>query len=292
MEYVNFSKMHGLGNDFVVITDLEGKVARYNDIAKQMCNRNTGIGADGLLVVRKGERTDYKMIMYNPDGSQAETCGNGIRCFAKYLLDHGLITGREIRIEDVVKSVNVKLNEGDEKTRQISVDMGEPKFYEAEKVTMNPKEYVFQRGSIKGIVDFPIEKNGVTYLITYISMGNPHAVIFDRDYGSLDLAIEGPAIGKATRYFPKKTNVEFVEVINPNEIDIKVWERGAGITLACGTGACASTVASILKGKTEEEVLVHLPGGDLNTRWDPKNNHVYMKGPAETVCEGVFLLKH
>ncbi|MBI2651278.1 diaminopimelate epimerase [Candidatus Woesearchaeota archaeon] len=287
---MNFSKMHGLENDFVIITDLEGKIGRYNNIARQMCNRNLGIGADGLLVVRNGERTPYKMVIYNPDGSQAETCGNGIRCFAKYLHDHGLISGREIRIEDVVKSVDVEINEGDGKKRQVRVDMMEPKFYEPEKVTMNPKEYLSPRGLIRGIVDFPIEQDGIIYLITYISMGNPHVVIFNRDYESLDLAVEGPAIGKATQYFPKKTNVEFVDVINPNKINVKVWERGAGITLACGTGACASTVASILKGKTAEEVLVHLPGGDLTISWDSKNDHVYMEGPAETVCEGIFLM--
>lgn len=282
---MEFIKMHGLGNDFVFLDHYSVQPASgspegdYPELARKLCHRQFGIGADGVIVILPSETADAKMRIFNSDGSEAEMCGNGIRCFARYIFDQGYVQTNPIKAETLagILSLDLKLEEG--KILGVRVDMGEPIL----KAGLIP---VLAQGEPVLGAELQVKDEIFTY--TAVSMGNPHCIIFVNGYEGLDFERLGPAIEKHP-LFPRKTNVEFIQVNSRNEITMKVWERGTGPTLACGTGACASVVASILNDKTDRTVTVHLPGGDLKIEWNRENNHVYMTGPATYVFKGQTL---
>lgn len=275
---MKFTKMHGLGNDYIYINAINEVVDNPEQLAVKLSRKHYGIGADGLILIKQSDVADFKMDMYNADGSRAEMCGNGIRCVAKYVYDNKLTDKTEILIETLSGVKRLFLEVDHEIVKMVTVEMGQP---------------VLQSSKIPVISDKEITKNekleisGVNHKITCVSMGNPHTVIFVDDIKDVELEEIGPKIERHPM-FPKKTNVEFVEVITNNIIRMRVWERGTGITLACGTGACASVVASILNGYTGRRVDVILDGGILTVDWNELSNMVSMRGPAETVFEGNF----
>ncbi len=274
---MNFTKMHGLGNDFIVIAgeqELPGNVA---DLAVRLCNRFFGIGADGLVYILPSEQADFKMRIINSDGTEAEQCGNAIRCVSKYVYDNGLTDQQEITVETLgagVQKVQLSVQEG--KVATVRVNMGQPILQGLQVPTTVNQEQV---------VDYPLEVDGHQFRVTAVSMGNPHCVIYVEDAVNFDLAVWGPKL-EVHPMFPRKTNVEFATVQNRTFTDMRVWERGAGPTLACGTGACATLVASVMNGLADREGTVSLKGGDLFIEWDEADNHVYMTGPAEEVFKG------
>ncbi len=275
MPVINFTKMHGLGNDFVVIDSRKDKLDSLNlkDLAIAMCDRHFGIGADGLLIVYSSQKAHYRMQIFNPDGSEPEMCGNGIRCFAKYVYEADKLSEEVISVETLVGLILPAVILGPDKTVVgVEVDMGTPK-------TINNDP-----STALGTSQLTI--NNREYTIQEISMGNPHAVIFVDDLTQIDLYDVGPKI-ENDPHFPNRTNVEFVKILNDKEIEVLVWERGAGETLACGTGACACVAAASLAGKTQKRVLVHLPGGDLDIEWG-EDQRILMRGPAKNVFEGKY----
>lgn len=277
---MEFIKMHGLGNDFVFLdhfSHAEMKVD-YPELAKKLCHRQFGIGGDGLVVILPSKAADARMRIFNSDGSEPEMCGNGIRCFARYVYDQGIVSSNPMLVETGagILKLNLSIQEG--QVQGVQVDMGEP---------ILKAELIPVLGEGEPVLGQMIEVLGEKFIYTAVSMGNPHCVIFVDDFSTLDFDRFGPAIEKH-QLFPKKTNVEFIKINSSQEITMKVWERGAGPTLACGTGACASTVAAVLNDKTERAVTVHLPGGDLLVEWGP-DNHVYMTGPASYVFKGEWL---
>ncbi|MCK8825426.1 diaminopimelate epimerase [Fuchsiella alkaliacetigena] len=276
---MEFTKVHGLGNDFIIVNGFEEDLKQPNRVAQEVCARNFGVGADGLVLVLPTEvvEADFRMRIFNPDGSEPEMCGNAIRCFAKYLYERGLTEKKSIKVETLAGIIVPELIIEDGRVEAVKVDMGPPGLKSSEiPITEVDKEQVVQES---------LTVNGEEYEITAVSMGNPHCVIFVDDVDSFPVAEVGPQIEEHPR-FPEKTNVEFIEVLNEQELEMRVWERGAGITLACGTGACASAVAAILNDLTARKVEVHLLGGDLTIEWAEENNRVYMTGPAEEVFKG------
>ncbi|SJZ97474.1 diaminopimelate epimerase [Selenihalanaerobacter shriftii] len=275
---MNFTKMHGLGNDFVLVNGFEEDINDLNELAQQICDRHFGVGADGLVLILPSEieEADFRMRIFNPDGSEPEMCGNAIRCFGKYVYENSLTDKNKIKVETLAGIIIPELIfEGDE-VEAVKVDMGEPRLHSDDiPITGVDKDKVVKE---------KLDIDGEEYEITTVSMGNPHCMVFVDDADEFPVAEIGPKIEEHPR-FPAKTNVEFIEVVNSAEIKMRVWERGAGVTLACGTGACGSTVASILNELTDNKVEVHLLGGDLTIEW-AKNNHVYMTGPAEEVFIG------
>ncbi|NLJ99657.1 MAG: diaminopimelate epimerase, partial [Clostridia bacterium] len=273
---MEFVKMHGLGNDFIFIE--ESKVpqySRFGDLARKLCHRHFGIGADGLIIVAASNTADAKMRMFNPDGSEAEMCGNAIRCFGKYTYERGLHSSKEMIVETLAGLIKPKLNIKDDEIISVTVDMGKPRLYPDEiPVDFEGPEMVNEK----------LHVGDMEFKITCVSMGNPHCVIFTPQVEKIQLSQWGPKISQHP-IFPQSTNVEFVQVIDSKNIKMRVWERGAGETLACGTGACASAVAGVLNDKCQEKVNVSLPGGNLEIHWKDKN-HVYMTGPAEEVFKG------
>ena len=274
---MKFTKMQGIGNDYVYVNCFKEEVKDPAAVARFVSDRHFGIGSDGLILIRPSEKADCTMDMYNLDGSQGAMCGNGIRCVAKYAYDYGIVDKTDIAVETKagIKYLHLTLKDG--KVSEVRVNMGAP-ILEAEKIPIvSEKEQV---------IDEPLEVEGKEYYITGVSMGNPHAVIF-LDYSPKELVLEkiGPSFENHKR-FPDRINTEFVHVLNRNTVEMRVWERGSGETMACGTGACAVAVASILNGFTEDEVTVKLLGGDLKIFWDRKENLVYMTGPATTVFDG------
>lgn len=276
-EQIRFTKMHGCGNDYVYVNCLEETVHDPERVAKIVSDRHFGIGSDGLILIQKSEVADFRMSMYNADGSEGKMCGNGVRCIAKYVYDHGMTDKKTITLETRggIKVLNLTLGE-DGLVSQVEVDMGKPIL----KPELIP---VALPGDI--VISEPVEVNGRSYDITCVSMGNPHAVVFVKDTDTIDIEKLGPSFEKHP-VFPDRVNTEFVQVINEHTIKMRVWERGAGETLACGTGACASVVACFLNGMTEDTVLVHLRGGDLKIHYDHDENRVMMTGPAVTVFQG------
>jgi diaminopimelate epimerase len=271
-----FVKMHGLGNDFVLIDCRTDGLPGMNmpELARRLGDRRLGIGFDQLLLLYPSACADFKMLIYNADGGEVEMCGNGIRCFAKYIWDRNLSAKDVLEVETLAGIIKPE-RAGD----MVKVDMGEP-VLEPSRIPANiPPSYQGR------VVDYPLTVKDREFRITLVSMGNPHAVIFlEEDLAHFPLEVYGPAIERHA-LFPKRTNVEFIRVKNRTGIDMRVWERGAGITLACGTGASAAGVAAMLKGLTDRKVTVHLAKGDLLIQW-AENNHVYMTGPAEEVFEG------
>lgn len=274
---MKFTKMQGLGNDYVYVNCLKEKIADPPELARRISDRHFGVGSDGLIMINPSDKADFEMEMYNADGSRAEMCGNGIRCVGKYVYDYGLTDKTQISVETLAGIKHLDLTVENGKATLVKVDMGQPVF-EPDRIPVKAE------GSM--VVDEPLEVDGKEYRMTCISMGNPHAVIFvDQDVRELPLEEIGPSFENHER-FPKRINTEFVRVIDRHTAQMRVWERGSGETLACGTGTCAAAVACVLNGLTEDEVTVHLLGGDLYIKWDRKKNTIYMTGPAEIVFEG------
>jgi diaminopimelate epimerase len=276
-QMMNFTKMHGLGNDFIIVTGESKLPDQASELAIKLCDRFFGIGADGLVYILPSEKADFMMRIMNSDGSEAEQCGNAIRCVSKYVFDHNLIQQTEISIETIgagAQKVQLFIKEG--KVDTVRVDMGQPIL----KGTLVPT--TVDQDTVK---DYPIEVDGREFRFTAVSMGNPHCVIYVDDAINMDLQTWGPKL-ETHPMFPRKINVEFVTVKSRDYADMRVWERGAGPTLACGTGACATLVASVLNGLTDREAIVSLKGGHLFIEWNESDNHVYMTGPAQEVYKG------
>ncbi len=273
---MKFIKMQGLGNDFVLVNCLDEKLpGDFGEISRKLCDRHFGIGADGLVLILPSATADIRMRIFNPDGSEPEMCGNAIRCFARYVYEHNIVRKRIIRVETLAGVIVPELVVDGERVVSVKVDMGEPRL---------ERRLIPMEGPPGRVVNDPVTLDGSTYNVTCVSMGNPHCVIFVNDVSTVPLAEIGPAM-ETHPLFPRKTNVEFVQVLNRGEVNMRVWERGAGETLACGTGACATGVACVLNNLTGREITVHLAGGDLIIEW-AEDNHVYMTGPAEYVFNG------
>lgn len=273
---MKFTKMHGCGNDYVYVNCFKEQVDDPSKLAVQVSDRHFGIGSDGLILICPSEQADFRMRMFNADGSEGKMCGNGVRCIAKYVYDYGLTDKTRISIETKggIKYLDLQVENG--KVKTVKVDMGEP--------ILNTKEIPVEWQKEKMIGE-KVKINGQEYEMTCVSMGNPHAVVWVDDTASLPLEKIGPIFEKHAM-FPERVNTEFVQILNKKEVNMRVWERGSGETLACGTGACATAVACILNGKTEEKVIIHLLGGDLKIEYDKKTNHVFMTGPATIVFDG------
>lgn len=275
----SFSKWHGLGNDFVIVDGFKEHIQNYEQLAPKVCDRHFGIGADGLVVLLPSDTADFRMRIFNSDGSEAEMCGNVTRCMAKYVYENAMTAKTKITIETKAGLIKPELIFSGETISTIKVDMGEPRL---------------QRGQIPmtgesndGAVNVPLSAGDGIYAITAVSMGNPHCVIFVEDLDAIDLAYIGPKL-ETHPAFPKKTNVEFVQVLSPQRLRMRVWERGAGVTMACGTGACASLVAGVLNEKANRQAVFELDGGELQIEW-AADNHVYMAGPAAEVFRGQYM---
>lgn len=280
---MKFTKMHGCGNDYIYVNGIKEKIEDEVRTARFVSDRHFGIGGDGMIIIKKSDIADFEMVMYNADGSRAEMCGNGIRCVAKYVYDYNLTDKTSISIESMGKVKYIDLTVGaDGKAESIKVDMGAP-VLKADDVPVLSDN--------KTVVNEDIDVDGIIYKMTCVSMGNPHAVIFiDEDVKDFPLEKIGPLFENHNR-FPNRTNTEFAKVVDRNNIDMRVWERGTGETLACGTGTCATVVAAILNGLTDNDVTVHLLGGDLKIHWSGDvNDSVIMSGPAATVFEGEIKL--
>ena len=277
---MKFTKMHGIGNDYVYVNCFQETVENPSEVAIKVSDRHFGIGSDGLILIKPSEKADFEMEMYNADGSQGAMCGNGIRCVAKYVYDYGLTDKTSISVDTKsgVKYLELTVEEG--KVREFRVNMGSPEL-QTEKI---PMIYPMDK-----VISQPLNVHEQIYEVTAVSMGNPHAVVYLDDVKNLKIEEAGHYFEKH-RAFPESVNTEFVRVIDRNTVEMRVWERGSGETLACGTGACAVTVASVLNGYTEEEVTVKLLGGDLKIFWDREKNLVYMTGPAAVVFDGEIQL--
>lgn len=275
---MKFTKMHGLGNDYVYVNCFEEKIDNPPAVARFVSDRHFGIGSDGLIMINPSKTADFEMEMYNADGSRGEMCGNGIRCVAKYVYDYGLTDKTQISVETLggIKYLDLTVEDG--KVSLVKVDMGKPEL-EADLIPI-----ISER---EQVIDEPIEVDGKEYHMTGVSMGNPHAVIYVDDVKGLDLEKIGPKFENHER-FPKRINTEFVHCIDRQTVEMRVWERGSGETLACGTGACAVAVSSILNNLTDTQVTVKLLGGDLQIEWDREKNRVFMTGPATVVFDGVI----
>lgn len=267
---MEFTKMHGCGNDYVYVNGFTNKIENPNKLSEIVSNRNFGIGSDGLIVINPSDVADFKMSMYNADGSEGKMCGNGIRCVAKYVYDNKMTDKTTITVETLSGIKTLVLNVEDEKVKTVRVNMGTPILKSKDVPVVSDKEQV---------IDEPIKVNDKEYRITCVSMGNPHAVTFIDDTDSLEIEKIGPLF-ENNEIFPDRVNTEFIQVVDKNNIKMRVWERGSGETLACGTGACASVVACVLNGLTENKVTVSLLGGDLFIEYNQEENVVYMTGPA------------
>jgi diaminopimelate epimerase len=273
---MKFTKMHGCGNDYIYVNCMESMIENPEETAIRVSDRHFGVGSDGLILICPSKTADFRMAMYNADGSEGKMCGNGVRCIAKYVYEYGLTDKKQISIETKggIKYLDLTVEDG--KVVLVKVDMGAP--------ILTPEQIPVKLGKER-CVNETITVEGTEYPITCVSMGNPHAVTFVADTDSLPLEKIGPGF-EHHEVFPDRVNTEFVQVLNRKEVNMRVWERGSGETLACGTGACATVVACVLNGKTDHEVTVHLLGGDLFLKYDEENNTVWMTGPAAVICDG------
>jgi diaminopimelate epimerase len=274
---ITFTKMHGTGNDYIYIDNRDNRIKKPNELAQEMSDRHYGIGSDGLILIMKSATSDFRMRMFNADGSEAEMCGNGIRCFAKYVFDHGLTDKKSLDIETLAGIKHLELTIHNKKVTSAMVDMGEP-ILRRDRIPMLGKPGMV----VSEILQLP---DGASFEITALSMGNPHSVIFVEDVERFPVEKYGPII-ESHDFFPQRTNVEFVQIVTRDEVIQRTWERGSGETLACGTGASAVTVASIITKQTDRQLTIHLRGGDLKTEWREETNRVYMTGPAVEVFQG------
>ena len=287
---MKFTKMHGLGNDYVYVNGFDERVDDPAALARRVADRHFGVGGDGLILILPSEAADVRMRMFNADGTESEMCGNGVRCVAKYAFDHGLTRRNPMRVETGRGVLTLAMRVVEGKVREVTVSMGEP-ILEAEKVpTTLPGPRVIDRP----LADLPawravppgwLSTPGIEPRITCVSMGNPHVVLYCADVSRVPLAEIGPLL-EHLEVFPRRINVHFVQVEGPGEVTMRTWERGSGITLACGTGACAVAVAGVLTGRTSRKLLAHLPGGDLALEWRESDNMVTMTGPATEVFTG------
>ena len=274
---MRFTKMHGLGNDYVYVNGfVERPPADPAAVSVRVSDRHFGIGGDGLILIVPSEKADARMRMFNADGSESEMCGNGLRCVAKYVYDHGIARKPRLALETGRGVLTVDLEVTNDKVSRVRVNMGEPILKSAAIPTTLPGDPP---------VNAPLSVGGQEYAVTGVSMGNPHAVIYCDDVSRVPLEQVGPLLETAS-VFPRRCNIHFVQVHSANEVTMRTWERGSGITLACGTGACAVAVAGVLTGRTARKLLAHLPGGDLELEWSEADNSVYMTGPATEVFSG------
>lgn len=275
---MRFTKMHGLGNDYVYVNCFKEKIENPPEAARYVSDRHFGVGSDGLIMINPSEKADFEMEMYNADGSRAEMCGNGIRCVAKYVYDYGLTDQTAISVETLggIKYLDLTVEDG--KVELVKVDMGKPEL-ESGKIPI-----VMEHSSDK-VIAAPIVVDGKEYRMTGISMGNPHAVVYVEDVRGLEIEEIGPKFECHER-FPQRINTEFVKVLDRENVEMRVWERGSGETMACGTGACAVAAACMLNGLTEDKITVKLLGGDLQIEWDREADKIYMTGPAAVVFDG------
>ena len=273
---MKFTKMQGLGNDYVYVNCFKETIENPPEMAKKVSNRNFGIGSDGLIMINPSDVADFEMEMYNADGSRSEMCGNGIRCVGKYVYDYGLTEKEHISVETLAGIKYLDLTVEDGKVKLVKVDMGSPELV--------PENIPIVADGNR-VIDEPINVNGTEYRMTGVSMGNPHAVVYVEDVKGLDIETIGPAFENHER-FPNRVNTEFVKVLDRNTVEMRVWERGSGETMGCGTGACAVAVACIINGFTEDKVTVKLLGGDLQIEWDKEADKIYMTGPAEVSFDG------
>lgn len=276
---IQFAKMHGAGNDYIYVNGFEQSIDDPEVLAREVSDVHFGIGADGLVIILPSERADFRMRMFNADGSEAEMCGNATRCVGKYVYEMGLTASDCITLDTLggIKTLHLHINNG--VVESVTVDMGQPILRPSEipVASRDPKIKIAEREII----------NNKEYIITGISMGNPHAVIFVDEITDEQVLAEGPVL-ECADIFPRKANIEFAKILDRNNIAMRVWERGTGETWACGTGACATAVAAMLNGLTDRTVTLHLRGGDLQIEWDKETDRVNMTGPAEWVCEGIF----
>jgi len=275
---MKFTKMHGAGNDYIYVNGFEEQIENPVEFAIKYSDRHKGIGSDGLVMILPSESCDFRMRMFNADGSESEMCGNASRCIGKFVYDKGLTAKTEVTLETLAGVKVLKLELGaDGFVEKVTVDMGEP-ILEGTKI---PTTF-----DMPTVIDVPVTFNEkIHYNITGVSMGNPHAVIFTTGVLELNLPEIGPVIENAA-IFPRRTNTEFIEVVSNNYVKMRVWERGSGETMACGTGACAAVVAGVLNGKNDRKTTVELLGGELTIEWKESDNHVYLTGGATTVFEG------
>lgn len=275
---IKFTKMQGLGNDYVYMDCTESGVPdNVSSLAQFVSSRHFGIGSDGLILICASDTCDFKMKMYNVDGSEAQMCGNGIRCVGKFVYDKGLTNKTKITVETLAGIKVLELNVTNDKVETVKVDMGEP-ILEAKKIPVIADEIE----PVKNLMITALEK---VFKFTCVSVGNPHAIAIVEDVENFDVKKYGSVL-EVDKHFPEKANIEFAQIIDRNTIKMRVWERGSGETMACGTGASATAVACNLNGLVEDEVTVKLLGGDLNIKWNKEDNHIYMTGPAVTVFEG------
>lgn len=283
MTEIAFSKMEGLGNDFIVMDDRDGAVAGcmpYSRLAEKLCDRHFGIGGDGIILVRTAADHDIRFVIYNSDGSEAGMCGNGMRCFAKYLYEKKILPQKQVRVETAAGTVIPRVDvDVDNQVTSVMVDMGVP--------VLACRKIPFVSDADTAVEEIIDMGDGQKVTATVVHVGNPHAVVFVENLSDVDVKKQGRALEIHPR-FPEKTNVEFIQVMDDQTLQMKVWERGAGITLACGTGACAALTAAHLTGRTKNQVTVNLDGGDLSIFWDKKTNHLFKTGPARLVFEGVI----
>lgn len=274
---IRFTKMHGAGNDYIYINAINSCPANLPELSNEMSDRHKGVGSDGVVLIMPSDKADFRMRMFNADGSEGEMCGNASRCVAKYVYDKGLTSKRKITLETLAGIKVLEITKVvDEKVREVKVDMGEPSFAPENIPTNSNCE----------VIDMPISTSLGTLNLTAVGTGNPHGVVIMDSVSDLDIDSIGPEI-QNNELFPRKANIEFVRIINRNEIEMRVYERGSGETMACGTGACASVVATSRLGLTDRRATVHLKGGDLQIHW-AENNHIYMTGEAATVFEGEY----
>jgi diaminopimelate epimerase len=281
---MRFTKMHGIGNDYVYVNGFSEKVADPSALARLVSDRHFGIGSDGLILILSSEKADVRMRMFNADGSEAEMCGNGIRCVAKYSFDRGLTKKNPMTVETGRGVLSLALDVEAGKVRHVTVNMGQPILnlpdipVDREKLTL---------GSGDNFYRLLLMQSNDSVEAAFVSMGNPHSITYVDDVEKLDLSRIGPMV-ENHKAFPRRINAHFVQIVSPDEVIMRTWERGSGITLACGTGACAVAVAGVRTGKTARKLLAHLPGGDLSLEWRESDNNVYMTGAATEVFEGTW----
>lgn len=277
---IGFTKMHGAGNDYIYINCMHSTPSDPAELSRKVSDRHFGIGSDGLVLILPSEKGDFRMRMFNADGSEAQMCGNASRCIGKYLYEEGLTTLRDIRLETLagIKILHLHIDSSD-KVEKVTVDMGTPELV--------PSNIPVISASSSMMLSEEITIAGTTCRITSVSMGNPHAIIFTDNITDEMVLTRGPIL-ECAPIFPEKANIEFVKVISPDRLQMRVWERGSGETMACGTGACATTVAAVLNGYTGRHVTISLRGGDLEVEWRESDNHVYLTGGAEFIAKGEF----
>ncbi len=283
---MKFTKMHGTGNDYVYVDCTRGAIPEPEALARRISDRHFGVGSDGLVLILPGERADFRMRMYNADGSEGLMCGNAARCVGKYVYERGLTGKRDLTLETAsgVRSLHLNLREG--RVASVRVDMGAPSF-RAEEIPADVSAFAAEEVP-EELRTVPLEIEGRLFRVTCVSMGNPHCVVFQDGAEEWDIEHWGPLFENA-RAFPERVNTEFVRVEGRNRLRLRVWERGSGETMACGTGACAALAAAAANGRTERRATVELRGGALDIEWDEKTGHVFMTGPAEFVFEGELL---